>query len=154
MANTKRVDVIWDRYLPDSLKATTTQRRGAGIRQRARHDGNGTFPRNWNSYLQTASNKMELFHYLSVSIAHTVFCEGNVVISTVDEHVLGSPVPGAGESECLPMPCIHAEFDTRVMLHAANAVSHSSRGILIIANDTDIIVLGISFFSDIDVEKM
>ena len=34
LANTKRVDVIWDRYLPDSLKATTRQRRGAGIRQR------------------------------------------------------------------------------------------------------------------------
>ena len=28
LANTKRVDVIWDRYLPDSLKATTRQRRG------------------------------------------------------------------------------------------------------------------------------
>ena len=33
LANTKRVDVIWDRYLPDRLKATTRQRRGAGIRQ-------------------------------------------------------------------------------------------------------------------------
>ena len=29
LANTKRVDVIWDRYLPDSLKATIRQRRGA-----------------------------------------------------------------------------------------------------------------------------
>ena len=74
LANTKRVDVIWDRYLPDSLKATTRQRRGARIRQRMRHDGNGKFPRNWNSYLQNGSNKVELFHYLSVAIAETVFC--------------------------------------------------------------------------------
>ena len=28
LANTKRVDVLWDRNLPDSLKATTRQRRG------------------------------------------------------------------------------------------------------------------------------
>ena len=69
---------------------------------------------------------MELFHYLSVAIAHTVFCEGNVVISTVDENVLGSPVPGAD----------------------------SYRRIPIIANDTDIIVLGISFFSDTGVDKL
>ncbi len=34
MANTKMVDVIWDRNLP------------AGIKQRMRHDGNGKFPRN------------------------------------------------------------------------------------------------------------
>ena len=63
LANTKRVDVIWDRYLPNSLKATTRQRRGAGIRQRMRHDWNWTYPRNWNSYLQNVSNKVELLHY-------------------------------------------------------------------------------------------
>ena len=81
-------------HLPDSLKTTTRERRGAGIIQRMRYDGNGKFPRNWNSYLQNASNKVELFHYLSVAIAQTVFGEGvrEVVISTLDEHVLGSPV--------------------------------------------------------------
>ena len=63
LANTKRVDVIWDRYLPDSIKSTTRQRRGTGIRQRMRHDWNWTFPKNWNSYLQNVSNNVELFHY-------------------------------------------------------------------------------------------
>ena len=80
LVNTKIVDVIWDRYLPDSLKATTRERRGAGIRQLRRHDGNGKFPRNGNSYLQNASNKVELFHYLSVAMAQTVFGERKVVI--------------------------------------------------------------------------
>ena len=154
LANTKRVDVIWDRYLPDTLKATTRQGRGGGIRQRMRHDGNGQFPRNWNSYLQNASNKVELFCYLSVAIAQTVFCEGRVVISTLDEDVLGSLLSGANESEYPLRPCNHEEFDTRVMLHAANAVSHGYKRILIIANDTDIIVLGISFFSDIGADKL
>ena len=60
---------------------------------------------------------------MPVSIAQTVFCEGNVVISTLDENVLGSPMPGDDESEYPPKPCNHEEFDTRVMLHAANAVS-------------------------------
>ena len=97
---------------------------------------------------------MELFYYLSVAIGQTVFCEGNVVISTVDENVLGSPVPGGDESEYPLRPCIHEEFDTRVMFHAANAVSHAYKRILIMAKYTDIIVLGISFFSDSGADKM
>ena len=65
----------------------------------------------------------------------------------------GSPVSGAGESEYPLRPCNHDEFDTRLMLHAANAVSHSYKRILIIANDTDII-LWISIFSDIGADKL
>ena len=63
-------------------------------------------------------------------------------------------MPGADASEYLLRPCNHEEFDTRVMLHAANAVSHGYKRILIIAKDTGIIVQGISFFSDIGADKM
>ena len=97
---------------------------------------------------------MKLFHYLLVDIGQTVFCEGKVVISTVDETVLGSPVPGGNESEYPLRPCNHGEFDTRLMLYAANAVSHGYKRILIMARDTDIIFLGISFFSDIGADKL
>ena len=55
--------------------------------------------RNWNSYLQNVSNKLEMCRFLPVSIAQTVFCEGNVVISTLAENVQGSLVPDADESE-------------------------------------------------------
>ena len=49
-------------------------------------------------------------------------------------------MPGADVSEYLLRPCQHEEFDTRVMLRAANAVSHRYKRILIIAKDTGIIV--------------
>ena len=104
--------------------------------------------------MQNASNNVELFHYLPVAIARTVFCEGTVVISTLDENVLGSHVPGADESEYPLRPCSHEEFDTRVLSHAANAVSNGYKRILTIANDTDIIVLGISLFSYIGADKL
>ena len=80
---------------------------------------------------------MELFDYLSVAIAQTVLCEGKVIISTLGENVLGSPVPGAVESKYPLRPCNHEEFDTRMMLHAANAVSHGYKRILITAKDTN-----------------
>ena len=73
---------------------------------------------------------------------------------TLDEDVLGSPVLGADESEYPRKPCNHDEFDTRVMLRAANAVSHGYKSILTIANDTDIIVRGMSFFRDIGTAKL
>ena len=63
-------------------------------------------------------------------------------------------VPGADVSEYPLRPCNHAEFDTRVMLHTANVVSHGYKRILIIEKDTGIIVQGISFFSDIGADKM
>ena len=63
-------------------------------------------------------------------------------------------MPGADVSEYPLRPYNHEEFDTRVMLHAANAVSHGYKRILIIAKDTGIIVQGISFFSDIGADKM
>ena len=97
---------------------------------------------------------MERFHYLSVAIAQTVLCEGKVVVSTQDAHVLGSLVPGADESEYPLRPCNHEEFDTRVLSHAAYAVSHGYTRILTIANDTNIIVLGISLFSYIGADKL
>ncbi len=51
-------------------------------------------------------------------------------------------------------PCNHEEFDTRVMLHAANASPQGYERILIVANDTNIVVLGISFFTEIGAEKV
>ena len=67
LTNAKRVDVIWDQYLSDSLKDTTIDSRGAGVRQRLPSDGNGNgkVPKNWNSYLRNATNKIELFHIRS-----------------------------------------------------------------------------------------
>ncbi len=69
----RRVDVIWDRYLLNSLKATSRESRGDGVRQPLPSDGNGKIPKNWNSYLRNSANKIELFHYLSRVIARSAF---------------------------------------------------------------------------------
>ena len=156
LATAKRVDVIWDGYISDSLKVTTRESRGAGVRQRLPSDGNGKMPKNWESYLRNETNKMELFQYLSGVIAQSAFDERKVVITTCDKNVLQNPCADniVVRSEYPLSPCNHEEFDTRVMLHAANAVSQGYNRILIIANDTDIIVLGISFFTEIGAEKL
>ena len=55
---------------------------------------------------------------MSVSIAQTVFYEGKVVISTLDENPFGSYMPCADESEYPLSSCNLEEFDTTVMLPA------------------------------------
>ena len=108
-------------------------------------------PKNWKSYQRNETNKMELFQYLSGVIAQSVVDEGKVVITTCNENVLLNLRADntVVQSEYPLSSCNHEEFDTRVMLHTANAVSQGYNCILIIANDTDIIVLGVSFFTEI-----
>jgi len=75
----------------ESLKATTRESRGPGVRQRLRSDGKGKIPKNWNSYLRNATNKIKIFQYLSRVISRSVFDEGKFVITTIHETVLQNP---------------------------------------------------------------
>ena len=61
--STTRLDLVWDRYLPGSLKNTTRERRGKGVPRRV-----GTsvaVPAQWQNFLRVHENKTELFSFLS-----------------------------------------------------------------------------------------
>ena len=59
---TTRLDLVWDRYLPDSLKGTTRAKRGKGVRRRV--VGGASIPGNWASFLRVDDNKTKLFSFL------------------------------------------------------------------------------------------
>jgi len=53
--STTRLDLAWDRYLPESLKNTTRERRGKGVPRRV-----GTsvaVPGQWQNFLRVNENK-------------------------------------------------------------------------------------------------
>ena len=54
-----RLDIVWDKYLPDSLKSATRVKRGAGCRQLVQLNSN--VPRNWQDFLHVNENKSDLF---------------------------------------------------------------------------------------------
>ena len=62
LRNVEKVDVVWDRYLPGSLKDSARSKRGKGIRRRVRPDTR--IPGNWTAFLRVDENKKELFLYL------------------------------------------------------------------------------------------
>jgi len=51
-------------------------------------------------------------------------------------------------------PCYHEEADTRLFLHAADAIKKGSRKLCIRTVDTDVVVIAISTFKDINPDKL
>ena len=137
--NVSRLDLVWDRYLPDSLKATTREKRGTGIQQRVVDEA--TIPGNWQNFLRVDSNKAELFNYLSTVVMHDFQQEDKQLIVTHDVQVLSKPEL---QDMLSISPCSHEEADTRMFLHVYHAVRHGHRKILVQTVDTDVVVLAVS----------
>ncbi|KAJ8372691.1 hypothetical protein AAFF_G00280200 [Aldrovandia affinis] len=56
LQHTSRVDIVWDEYFPDSLKAHTRKRRGKGTRRRV--EPSSSIPGNWQAFLRIDENKV------------------------------------------------------------------------------------------------
>uniref|UniRef100_H3B0T8 Uncharacterized protein n=1 Tax=Latimeria chalumnae TaxID=7897 RepID=H3B0T8_LATCH len=63
-----RVDVIFDKYVPDSLKAETREKHGTG--NRVKVASATPIPKDWNAFLQVDENKEELFKILSEDLVN------------------------------------------------------------------------------------
>ncbi|VDI42239.1 Hypothetical predicted protein, partial [Mytilus galloprovincialis] len=62
----QRIDIVFDTYIDNSLKASTRGKRGKGIRRRVQDETN--VPGNWQEFLRLDENKIELFHFLADKI--------------------------------------------------------------------------------------
>lgn len=142
--NVSRVDFVWDVYLDNSLKATTRNSRGAGARRRVA--ANTAFPGSWQQFLRVDENKNELFRFLANYIADLAENE-KVITSTYGEGVLCNT---EGIDFTNISPCTHEEADTRLLLHAADAVSRGLRKVIIRTVDTDVVCLAIAYFERIN----
>ena len=59
----ERIDLVWDKYVSDSLESTTRSNRGQGVRRRV--EPGAKLPGDWNPFLRVDDNKTELFKYLA-----------------------------------------------------------------------------------------
>ena len=66
LKDTLRLDVVWDTYIPDSLKESTREKRGDGARRIV--SAQTKLPRNWMDFLRDSMNKKELFAFLSSKV--------------------------------------------------------------------------------------
>ena len=68
LKKTDRIDIVWDIYLPDSLKGTTRQNRGKGTMKRVAPST--VMPRNWKDFLRVDENKQDRIVRFSVTRNH------------------------------------------------------------------------------------
>ena len=138
LQGTERLDVVWDTYRPESLKESTCQKRGKGVRRKV--SGETKLPRNWSDFLHDSSNKKELFDFLTYKVANFVFPEGKAVYITSEESVLtvcsSSPMPNRN----------HEEAGARIVVHALHALQQGLTTVQVRTVDTDVVVVLIGVF--------
>ncbi|KAG0718686.1 hypothetical protein GWK47_007523 [Chionoecetes opilio] len=81
-----RVDVVWDRYLDNSIKESPEN----GERCTKEVAGQTKVPGNWPDFLRDPTNKVELFQFLSEKIVSTTFPDGKQVFATSGASVVCS----------------------------------------------------------------
>ena len=143
-----RVDVVWDIYIADSLKATTRNKRGKGIRRRVKPDTK--IPGNWAAFLRVDENKEELFHFLADQLV-SVEAEHGQVISTKGDSVVCN---GQRDDISSLAPCKNEEADTRLLLHAADAGKCGFNRIMLRTVDTDVLVIAIAAFHELALSEL
>ena len=115
----KRTDVVFDVYLPSSLKSETRMKRGTGARRRV--TGTNKTPKNWKNFMRHSQNKTELFCFLADKIADTDTVHPIVV--TKEELALSNCAINLDEIS----PCTHEEADTCLFVHARHAVQEGNK---------------------------
>ncbi len=65
--NSDRIDIIWDIYRAESLKESTREKRGKGIRRKVYVQAN--LPSNFQGFLCDSRNKEELFNFLTDKVS-------------------------------------------------------------------------------------
>lgn len=148
LQTSKRMDVVWDRYIDGSLKSSTRQKRGSGSRIIVK--GSTPAPKNWQSFLRVDENKKELYNYLSDCIS-SQFTPGKELYCTRDTTVVASHDSDIGSDIA---PCNHEEADARPILHALHCAKKGYRRILIRSVDTDVVVLAIATFHALSVDEL
>lgn len=141
LEHAKRIDIVWDVYKEDSLKAGTREKRGKGTRRRVLPAT--AIPGDWSSFLRVDENKVELFHLLSQEIG-SLEVENREIYTTIEKNVLHC---GSNRNDLSSLePCIHEEADTRIMVHVKDAAVCGHQKVMIRTIDTDVVVLAISIF--------
>ena len=113
LQSVRRLDIVWDVYLADSLKARTRSKWGQS--QRRKVLPLAPLPSTWKSLLKNDENKSDPFCFLSKEIERTPVSR-KILVSICGDSVVSSST----EVDLNHMSgYTHKEADTRIFLHAA-----------------------------------
>ena len=137
--DTKRLDVVWDEYIQDSLKESTREKRGKDVWRKVWLNQD---TRQLEEFLGDQMNKKELFAFLISKIESFSRPPTKSVCVTS-----GQAVSACGLS--VPMNDCNKEADTRIMVHIWHALEHGAETLPVRTVDTDVVVILVGLFFDL-----
>ena len=119
---------MWDTYQSDSLKESTQEKRGKGVRRKA--SGRAKLPSNWIDFLRDPNNKSELFALLTSKLQALTFLQTR--LSMLHQSVISTMSTGM-------MNCNHEEADTRIIV--IHALCQGMKSVKVRTVDTDLVII-------------
>ena len=86
LQSSDRIDIVWDTYISNSLKESTREKRGKGVRRKV--NGQTKLPTNFPDFLRDPKNKTELFELLTAKVAEYDYPPGKTVCITSGRHYI------------------------------------------------------------------
>ena len=147
-----RVDAVWDTYHISSLKSQTRINRGETAGRRTKVSPKIPLPKGseWQRFLNDSANKDALFKFLSDELHRKTSEARYLLLTTKAESVLSNRHTDITNLA----PCQHEEADTRLMLHLYHAAQNGQRKAYIRTVDTDVIVLAMAHFNQLDLTEL
>ena len=125
LQDTTRLDIVWDTYIPDSLKESTREKRGHGVRRKV--SGPTKLPGNLMDFLRDPVNKKEPFDFLTSKIKEFSWPPTKAVYVTSGQAVSGQAMGSSSTMDC----CNHEEAHTRIVVHVQHALKHGAKTVLV-----------------------
>ena len=144
--------MTFDRYIDNSTKSGTRKNRSRKARpiRKIVDDRTVPLPQNWNDFLAVPANKQDLALLLSNELIAQARGDKIIVVAggfrTAEDIQCTEPLVDIEK-----LRANHKEADTRVVLHCIQAESDD---VVVAAQDTDILLLLIAFFSSMKCKQL
>ena len=149
-ARSQRIDVIFDVYREDSIKNAERENWGCTTGIQLRNIAPGHRMQQWRKFLSSSANKANLIRFLVAELKtpkrmHKLQDKQLYVAS--EESCLH--ITKDQWEEVASLQSNQEEADTRIILHAAHAAKEGYSAVVVVADDTDVLVLCLAFSADI-----
>ena len=146
----QRIDVVFDVYLEDSIKNAERVNRGCTTGLQFRNIAPGHRMQQWRKFLSSSDNKANLIRFMVAEWK----------TPKLRDKLKDKQLYVASEEGCLHitkdqwaevagLQSNQEEADTRMMLHAVHAAKEGYHAVVVTADNTDVLVLGLAFSPDI-----
>ena len=152
--NTTRVDVTFDRYLGgQSIKSSTRSKRKGKRRpvRKLTQTPDIPLPQVWDQFIALEDNKADLPAFLSAELLREAESMPDCEI------IAGGGFPDSASAksskrEVANLCANHEEVDSRLIVHAKNAIACNFKRIVVMCRDTDVLLLLLYHIGRTDVE--